>query len=275
MSHDVSLLDLRDDTNHPLSLRYSEIYTNALVNGYFKDGRVQPSLTLLDKAPFVLAGREAVKKGIYSDLALEAIYNVLDAYYEMVQPANAADWLGIAGEKNIELQHAPAWGAVLPWRARSLSSYQNTYEKAALEENRLTGREIGIEDGWFLCGPVSKEKIIIESERILHVLRQIDTYGYKRSDSVDGDVKATALIGKNQEWKWLITSGNHRAAAAAALGYESIPIRVNLVISRSDVMYWKHVVTGLFTQEQALEIFDNIFDARSVSVLKQWQIEIN
>lgn len=270
MSDNVPLLDLRKSTNHPLSLRYSEIFTHALIEASFQDGRAQPSLCLAEKTPFVLAARAAVKEGIFKDSALKVIYDILYEYYQMVRPGCAADWLGIKGGINPELQQAPAWGAVFPWRARTLASYQNAYEKAALEENKSVGREVGIQDGWLFCGPVSNEKVVIESERILFVLRQIHTYGYKRSDTNDGDVKATALVDEKQQWRWLITAGNHRAAAASALGYENIPVRINLVISRSDVMYWNHVVNGLFTPEQALTVFDNIFNANPVAIVEQW-----
>lgn len=270
MSQNLPVLDLRNSGNHPLSLRYSEIYSHALIDAPFQDGRAQPGLSLAEKTPFVLAARAAVQHGIDKASALRIIYQILNDYYHEVQPASAAHWLGLSTGASPQLTSAPPWGAVFPWRARTLSSYQQAYEKAALEENRVKGREIGIEDGWLFCGPVSLQKITIEAERILYVLRQIDAHGYIRSDSADGDVKATALVDEKQRWKWLITAGNHRAAAAAALGYPSLPVRINLVISRSDVSYWNQVKDGLFTEQQALMIFDNIFNASPVAVVKQW-----
>jgi hypothetical protein len=271
MVHDINnLLNLRETTNHPLSLRYSEIYSAAILNGKLEHGRAQPGLNTKNSTPFVIAARKAVHYGINKSGAVNVIADCLGKYYEMVQPLNAAQWLGLNDTSHQKLLDSPPWAGVFPWRARSLESYQSAYENAALSENMAVGREMGISDGWLFCGPVSESKILIEAERILHVLKCIDKQGYIRSDESDGDVKATVLVNEKHEWRWLITAGNHRASAAAALGYESIPIRANLVISRSDSIYWKHVVEGLFTQDEALTVFDNFFNGEPIALLGSW-----
>ena len=111
---------------------------------------------------------------------------------------------------------------------------------------------------------------LAEAERVLYVLTRIQQSGYSRHDGPDGDVRATALVNERQEWRWLITAGNHRASAAAALGMPSIPVRVNLVISRADAPYWKHVVDGLYSLDDALAVFDNFFDGRPVGSTRPW-----
>jgi hypothetical protein len=266
----TSHLDLRETTNHPLSLRYSELYNSAILNGKFDNGRVQPCLRAGVDTPFVMAAQKAVDYGIQRIGALEVMIASLADYYSTVLPRNASEWLGLSSDANPQLLAAPPWAAVFPWRARSLESYREAYENAAYAENLAQGRDIGIADGWLFCGPVSEEKIKIEAERILCVLKSISKDGYHRHEGGDGDVRATALINDDQEWVWLITAGNHRAAAAAALGYESIPVRVNLVISRNDALLWKHVVDGLFTMHEAVTVFDNIFYGRSLADVRPW-----
>lgn len=267
----AALLDLRKSSNHPLSLRYSEIHDFAVIDALIEHGRAQPSLDTRHGTPFVKAGRRAISHGLqYADV-VDVMVDELTDYYASVRPANAADWLGLGVDAHASLLASPPWAGVFPWRARTLASYRQAYEDAAWAENRAVGRDLGISDGWLFCGPVSQAKIRIEAERILHVLRRVASQGYLRSDDADGDVRATALVDDDHQWRWLITAGNHRASAAAALGFEQIPIRVNLVISRCDVAYWKHVVEGLFTQEQALTVFDNIFHARSTQVVRTWQ----
>lgn len=265
-----NLMDLRGGTNHPLSLRYSEIFTSALLQAEFRHGRAQPGVALDTNSPFVDAALVAIKNGLDHANTPEMMKDCLRHYYNHVQPQHAAEWLGMLPDSESSLKAAPPWGAVFPWRARSQASYQAAYEKAAYEENLVVGKKHGIEQGWLFCGPVSEEKIQIEAERILYVLRRISEEGYQRSNSSDGDVRATALVDENNDWRWLITAGNHRAAAAAALGYSSIPVRVNLVISRQDVDWWKHVVEGLFTRDEALSIFDNFFYARPGAILLPW-----
>ena len=262
------ILDLRETTNHPISLRYSEIFSAALLTGFFSHGRSQPGVCLAENAPFVETAKVGLAYGLSKEGALEKMRAYLRQYYETVTPSNAAEWLGISEDS--KLAKFPPWGAVFPWRARTIESYQQAFENAAMDENKAVGRDVGISDGWLFCGPVSNEKIEIEAERLLYVLRRIEKSGYQRSDEIDGDVKATALVGENSEWRWLITAGNHRASAAAALGMKSIPVRVNLVISRCDAAYWKHVVDGVFSQAAAVDVFDNYFNATPPKVLAPW-----
>jgi len=265
------VLDLRETTNHPLSLRYSEVFSQCVLWGRLEHGRAQPGLDAARSTPFVKAAQAALEHGPDCAGVLDAMASTLRSYYERVRPVNAAEWLGLEGDGAPPgLATVPPWAAVFPWRARSIASYRQAYEEAARAENRTVGREVGIEDGWLFCGPVSDEKICIEAERILFVLRRILEHGYQRSDENDGDVRATALVNEAGHWRWLITAGNHRASAAAALGLPAIPIRINLVISRADVRHWRHVADGLVDVTQALAVFDRYFDASPPPVAQPW-----
>lgn len=264
------VLNLRHSGNHPLALRYSEVFQQAVLLGPLDHGRAQPALAVDRCTPFVRAAQRAVDHGLHRAGVLEAMVDVLAPYYAQVRPRHAADWLGLGADAHAELQAAPPWGAVFPWRARSVASYRKAYEDAALAENRAVGRDVGISDGWLFCGPVSADKTRIEAERILYVLRRIDDGGYQRHDGHDGDVRATALVNDSGDWRWLITAGNHRASAAAALGLAAIPVRINLVISRADVAHWRQVAQGLFTPAQALAVFDRFFDARPPACAQGW-----
>lgn len=264
----VRLLDLRDTTNHPLSLRYSEVFTQALLTGRVAHGRAHPSLSLGEATPFIEAARCALAHGLDRPDVLDRMGETLAVYYDAVRAEHAAAWLDISPCS--ALADEPPWAAVLPWRARTAASYRQAHEDAAWAENRSVGRDIGIADGWLVCGPVSAQKIRAEAERMLRVVRSLRDEGYRRSDQPDGDVRVTALVDEALDWRWLVTAGNHRAAAAIALGMDTLPVRVNLVISRADARYWKHVVEGLFTQDEALAVFDNIFHARPTSATRAW-----
>ena len=223
-SNSTSIIDFRNKTNHPISLQYSEIYTNALINGKMKHGRSQPGFGLTDNSPFVLSAKKAVDFGVEKEGVSEAIEEIFRNYYALVRPKNASEWLGLASDDNHPLSQAPPWGAVFPWRARSIESYRKAYENAAISENKVNGGSLDISKGWLFCGPVSDEKRKVEASRIEYVLKEISRHGYKRWDRSEGDVRATALVKETGEWRWLITAGNHRAAASSALGFGEIPI---------------------------------------------------
>lgn len=269
------IIDLRNSTNHPVSLQYSEIYSNALLTGKIIDGRSQPGFALTNDTPFVLAAKNAIAYGIEKEGVIEVIKEVLSNYYDLVQPKSATEWLGLKLDRDHILSQSPPWASVFPWRARSVESYRLAYEKAAILENKISGGMLDISKGWLFCGPVSMEKCRVEAQRIDYVLKEISRNGYQRWDTSEGDVKATALVKENGDWKWLITAGNHRASAAAVLGFEEIPIRVNLVIHRQHVKLWSHVVDGLYTENSALQVFDNYFDAKTPYIIQSWLTAIN
>lgn len=181
-----SIIDLRSGTNHPNSLIYSEIFRNALLTGKLVHGRSQPGFGLKGKSPFVLAADSGVEYGIEKQGMIFAIEEVLSEYYEKVKPKSAAEWLGLSLAEDNKLTQSPPWAAVFPWRARTLESYQQAYEKAALKENKVVGTMLDITKGWLFCGPVSAEKIRVEAMRMEYVLKQISKDGYKRSNSQEG-----------------------------------------------------------------------------------------
>lgn len=273
----AGIFDARNDSNNPICLLYSEIFDSVILNGSMAHGRSQPGFNLANCTPFVHAAKKALDFGIEREEMIEVIAASLEEYYELVRPKNAAEWLGIPDQASSKLLESPPWAAVFPWRARTMESYRLAYENAALKENAVLGNRTGIEAGWLFCGPVVREKCMVEAKRIGYVLKEIATHGYMRSNDPEGDVKATALLKSNGDWRWLITAGNHRAAASAALGFGVIPIRVNLVIMREHVEYWPRVADQLYTKSQALQIFDNFFDGQASQITKPWieRVSIN
>jgi len=263
------LFDVRDTTNHPLSLKYSEIYNACLVNCSPSILRSQPGLSLLDYSPFVNAIKQVLNlQDLEGSNSLQKVEKVFYEYYETVQVKNASEWFGI---DNDFLKKQPPWGAVYPWRARSISSYRKAFEKAAIHENNAIGHQgVDINEGWLFNGPVSKRKVRIESERMLYILKRIKKYGYQRSNENDGDPKATALVNENGEYRCVLTGGNHRASVASALGFTEIPIRINLVIRRDEVDFWPQVVDKIFTRSEALKVFDCYFNAEPPDFINKW-----
>ena len=141
-----NILDLRSKANHPLNLLYSEIYQFALLNGEIENGRSQPGFVLSDNTPFVAAAKKGIEYGIEKDGVVDAIQSVFEEYYRIVRPANAAEWLGLKFKNKNQLNDSPPWASVFPWRARSVESYREAYEKAAIAENKVTGAKLDIND---------------------------------------------------------------------------------------------------------------------------------
>ena len=71
------ILDLRETTNHPISLRYSEIFSAALLTGFFSHGRSQPGVCLAENAPFVETAKVGLAYGLSKEGALEKMRQLL------------------------------------------------------------------------------------------------------------------------------------------------------------------------------------------------------
>jgi len=174
----------------------------------------------------------------------------LSVFYQVWQPENAAEYLGIASHSSVSsrLVSVPPSGCVLPWE-------WDSPEEISKRAN------IGAE-GQQECGPVSEEQAYSEFLRFMDVAKSIYDKGYQRTTgSMDGDIAGTVLI-SGSEFRVMITEGCHRYAVLEALNYPSIPIclrRWPLLVRREDVMSWPNVAGGLFSSELALSIFDRVF----------------
>src|SRR5699024_3862206 len=110
---------------------------------------------------------------------------------------------------------------------------------------------------------ISKERGLLEIETLPELTKSIHKKGYLRGNGHEEDIKASVLI-KGNDYKYIIKDGTHRLAVLSALDYKSAPIRVlptsiPAFIYRREVDFWPKVQDGLYTREQALKVFDNIF----------------
>lgn len=190
------------------------------------------------------------------DLLREA----LRVFYADWQPANAAEFLGVSSGQAGELVDVPPWQACSPWDSHNAAEKSVKRQRTELRENtRILGKCLDINAGWKFCGPVSEDKLEVEVERLARVLESIRRQGICRHDGTDGDIRANVLTHSDGRWRWVVHGGQHRYAVISALGAPRATIRVERFIRREDVALWPTVTLGLFSQETALEIFDNYF----------------
>src|SRR5690606_18181546 len=118
----------------------------------------------------------------------------------------------------------------------------------------------------------SEEKIKMETERVINLVTSIKQNGY---DTQSNDPIGCIVLVHEDKWKWLVRGGQHRASVLAALGYDKIPVLVRRIVRREDVCYWPNVQSGIFTQKQALMVFDKLFAAEPPPVAKDWVDYVN
>jgi hypothetical protein len=261
-------IDLRGLGNDPVALHYRGTATPVLVSAPFSTGRGLRTMPLDPDGshPFI----RAVAHCAQTDGEAPRIAEVLDRYYQRVQPASAREWLGLPPDADATLGAQPPWALAMPWDERSPDGWRREREKFALQENQAYGLNWGIEAGWHFWGPMDPEKAAIETQRLHRLFYSMETDGYHRHNGRDGDVRAVVLRKRSGEWRWQVAGGEHRAAVACALGFGEIPLRVIQLVHRDEVDAWPNVQAGVFSRAEALVVFDRIFDARPMPAAASW-----
>ncbi len=257
--------DLRAECNDPRQLVYLH-EKRVIADVAIKDGRRNGFPLGCGVDPFEAAVAEAWKNGESG----HTIEKILGMYYSSVQPKNASEWLGLESGESAILENAPPWGRVLPWQTYSVDERVRSVEAATRKQNRREGISLAISDGYAHFGPVSKKKLKMEAKRLWRTARSIKEKGYQRHDGHDGDILATVLVSDDGSWKWLAETGQHRVGVLAGLGFDRIPDRFHRSVYRVDASIWPNVLSGVFSEKDALETFDRIFYASPSDIRAPW-----
>lgn len=248
---------------------------NPIVNSYYSKGRnflidvplnkcrhfkfLGYSCTEDCDSPFISTLRK------YSNLECNSYYgSPLEKFYDEFQPESVADIMGLSffPDLNEILKKTPPSGETAIWRSVSPAEQYILRKKQIEEDNLSHQHKLGAEEGEPFFGPVSERKGILEFNRLVKVYNSIRVNGYipcKMGNHISGIV-----LLDDENWSCLIvSSGQHRIASLAALGYKKVPIIIKNevpggILRRSDVKYWPSVQNNLLTVEQALKVFDRI-----------------
>lgn len=190
--------------------------------------------------------------------------NMLKVYSELVRHNSANDFLGFTEEKVFPHDSHP-YEYTYPWSTTSPKQMKEFHVENIRDENK----RYGFNSYEFLEAKiVSKKKIHIETIRLLNLIKSVHEKGYH--PQYHDALNCYVLLDK-EKWKWYVESGQHRASVLAALEYKEIPVHVRQIIRREDVCIWPAVQSGLYSQETALKLFDNLFHAKPPSFTKEWR----
>ena len=197
------------------------------------------------------------------DVPYEA--TLLARYYRCFQPNSAAAYLGIEPDKPA-LRARPEC-AVFPWEPPPPEAIA-VLRRAELErENRSHGADLSFDHGFNHFGPTTPAKGMLEIARLTAILARLQAEGFRLLPGHSGLPRALFLV-TGDDWRALITNGQHRIAAAAALGATTAPFwPLPKAIRREEAETWPAVAGGIFTLAQALEIFDRLFAGRQPAAL--------
>jgi len=195
----------------------------------------------------------------------------LKIHFDLVRPQTVAESMGLPQTTSLHpLLSLPPELSFRPW-ARPPYEYQaHLRERRQLirEENRERGADLDASHGHYAWGPVSPEKGALEFAALTRLAENMRRNGVKRFNGEDP--LRVHILRSGGEMRAICHMGNHRLAAMTALGEESVLVWPHpTIIDRRDVEMWLGVVQGVFTREQALTVFDQFFNGRSIADIRR------
>lgn len=212
--------------------------------------------------PFVKTLKAHSKsKGIYSG-------SILENYYNKFSPDTMKS---VLKSNNSSLDKYHPMATVMPW---GTSTPEQKLPRICVNPDAsnlfsMEAKKLGLSEknnyGWQFFGPVSEDLGQLEYKRLISVFNSIKDNGYLPEQH--GFIHGQFLVSDNN-WTWVNIGGKHRFASLAALDYKNIPVALTsrssaLFIRRDDVEYWPNVKNGLFSKEDAINIFDQIMIGNS------------
>ena len=176
--------------------------------------------------------------------------SVLKEYYERFQPANLEEALFVRRGRASRLNMG--WIG-FPWFWDK--SREVIFEKSP-GETRPGGNHH--------FGPNSMKFASAEFDRLLPLYRMIKKEGYHPELFFDGYISGYLMI-RGEDYRFVVTEGQHRMACLAALGYEKIRCRFSLqpqyprVVAWEEVNKWSQVANKTYGRGLAIKIFDRYF----------------
>lgn len=169
----------------------------------------------------------------------------LAAFYEGFRPKNLAQMYRLPeGSRGADL--AP-WE--LPWLLRPRRPSRG--EKG-----------LGQAHGVSYYGPCTSAKVDLETRRLVKIATSIAKRGY-RMPVLPAHIAGHFMQADN-EVRFFVRGGKHRAAALTALGFDHVPVRMRdtwpRVVCRDQAANWPLVRSGDISASFACEIFDRYFE---------------
>jgi hypothetical protein len=219
--------------------------------------------------PFVKAFQAALPNP-RSEGALADIRQVLEQYYDAVQPASACEVVGLSPQLAPGLRGVAPLGYIYPWSEKGVDEITQRRKRSMKYVGMRYGFKPETEIGHTFFGPARAAKLELQIARLHTLMQAVRSQGFKPF-ARDFPTKVIALR-KDSENRWLIEEGQHRFAIGAALTIASIPAIVTSVVRREDARLWPQVVSGTFTEEGALNMFDRIFGGVPPPVARDWAL---
>jgi hypothetical protein len=147
-------------------------------------------------------------------------------FFQYFAPKSAAHYYGVE-KSDALLKTMSVMEVPVPWYRNDSFGSIGKLSKLGIENDALDQSvKLSFEDGWIHAGPLSKAKISLELSRMWKVAQSVQDVGYLRHNGRDGDISGR-IISHGENWLFAPDVGGHRLIALTALGYDTIPVRID------------------------------------------------
>jgi len=266
-------LDLREVTADPMSILYYSRFEPVVINIPMNKGNTSRFFKTESRSydPYIFAVTRAIQEaGDQSDKFEEICMHYLNKSREMIQPANAAEKMGLTHFSNSKLTGYPDWSFVFPWSNETIEHKLRVFPQKVKLNRKLNGLDIHSDDPEEIMRMDKTAPVPSAYLQYSNLYKSIKENGYNRDNGPSGDITAN-IFSRGDDWIWVTGGdGNHRTIIVAALDFKEIPVRVTGIIRREDAGSWPNVIRGLYTEEEALHVFDRIFEANPPDIYNKW-----
>ncbi|MFD2046671.1 hypothetical protein ACFSTA_20645 [Ornithinibacillus salinisoli] len=166
--------------------------------------------------------------------------SILNKYYKIYQPTSIQDCLFYHEKKDDRLPPITNNILQLPWGF-------------AFDMGRKNNQHFG---------PNSTSFIKKEFTDLIHIYNKLAKEGYQPDKHPDGYIKGHFLK-KYNDYRFILSGGQHRMAALGVLGNKKIPVKLyhkwQRVIDIENINAWPHVQNGKYDLETSIKVFNSYF----------------
>ncbi|KAA0011406.1 hypothetical protein F0A17_15035 [Billgrantia pellis] len=269
---EAKFFDLSEDKGHPLEAVYAARGKPCLVKVSLSRlvtfGYGAFSLETGGGHPFLKTLEEYKKNPVMSERE-----SSLCRFYELFRPASASELMGLSQPSFSRLNELSALEAPPLWAWESPEEYGSYIKSIHQKEDIEQGARFGAFVGGSQFGPVETRKLAVEYCRLTRLYDSIRAYGF-RADRCE-PMTGVAMV-NGSEWLITVSTGQHRIACMAALGYDSAIIKLQPTKAPAGLMlrschrHFPTVLNGFHTEEEALEIFDRLISKKPPRAAHKW-----
>ena len=195
-------------------------------------------------------------KGVVDGCDYDFLMEQLNVHYRLQSKMNCSDMTNLPN--NEILCEYPAWALAMPWEKISIYDKFNDYPNMLFRSRQKHNLESLVDKSEEIIKIISSgEGARSQISQTMDLFKSIKKHGLLLSSNPP----MVLILWNGSTWRWLMSGdGNHRAYLGFFMGMKVLRVDILAWIKRDDVKNWYNVKNGIYSEQEALQIFDKFFN---------------